>query len=71
MSKLMNNIFLVFVFLALVFSLVIGTERSYSQPQDVNVVNPETNPVSTYNVNNAALQTVQIRCEITMPVVRL
>ena len=30
MVKILNSIFTVFVFLALLFSLAIGTERSYS-----------------------------------------
>jgi hypothetical protein len=67
MAKLMNSIFTVLVFLTLIFPLILDTERSYSQPQDVNVVNPETDPVPTYNVDNAALHPVQIHCEIIMP----
>jgi len=61
MAKLMNTIFIVLIIL-----LLAGAERSYSQPEDVNVVNPGTDPVNTFNVDNGALQPIQINCEINM-----
>ena len=61
MAKLISAILIV-----LIFSLVLCAEKSYSQPDDVNVVNPGTDPVNTYNVDNGAIQPVQISCEINM-----
>jgi len=61
MAKVMNTVLIV-----LIFSLAVCAERSFSQPEDVNVVNPETEPVNTYNVDNGAIQPIQISCEINM-----